>query len=99
LLEQFTGKEHLQEMTFEDKRALLHWLFDGKDNKGKQYGIYVKKIGRKKDQKIDYFMYGRIVGLRTLKGNDINYIEDNNDYITNKLTSNQLKALHHVGTG
>jgi site-specific DNA recombinase len=70
LLEHFSGEGRLQAMTFDDKKALLHWLFDGKDTKGTPYGIYVSKRG---DKKLDYFLYGRITGLRTMKGQDINY--------------------------
>ena len=29
LLEKFSGKNRLQEMTFAEKKDLLHWLFDG----------------------------------------------------------------------
>lgn len=73
LLQEYSDPERLSEMSFDDKKALLHWLFDGKDSDGRPYGIYVNKTGKGKDQKIDYFMYGRITGLRTLKGDDINY--------------------------
>jgi len=73
-------------MTFDEKRELLHWLFDGKDNKGNKYGIYINKIGKGKEQKVDYFMYGRIVGLRTLKGNDIDYFEDEQICKTTKIS-------------
>ena len=31
LLEKYSGEQRLQNMTFEDKRLLLHWLFDGKE--------------------------------------------------------------------
>jgi hypothetical protein len=56
LLEQYGGKERLHKMTI-----------DGKDNTGTQYGIYLNTKGkeRSKDQIVDYFMYGKIVGLRT----------------------------------
>lgn len=61
-------------MTFEEKRELLHWLFDGYDHLGDRYGIYINKKGKGKDAMIDYFMYGRITGLRTLKGDDYDYL-------------------------
>jgi site-specific DNA recombinase len=86
LLQRFSGKERLHEMTFEDKRKLLHWLFDGTDLKGTPYGIYVNKSGKGKEQKIDYFLYGRITGLRTLKGDDINYLEVYENCNTNNVT-------------
>jgi len=75
LLEDYSGPERLKEMSFDEKKALLHWLFDGKDRGGKPYGIYVNKKGGRLGS-IDYFMYGRITGLRTLKGDDINFMEE-----------------------
>ena len=73
LLEQFSGKERLEEMTFDEKKSLLHWLFDGKDAWGMPYGIYITKKKKGAGQEIDYFMYGKITGLRTLKGDDIDF--------------------------
>ena len=76
-------------MSFDEKKTLLHWLFDGKDAKGTRYGIYVNKKKKGQGQKIDYFLYGRITGLRTIKGDDINYQgwdEDETEYKTNKGT-------------
>jgi hypothetical protein len=84
LLEHFSSKERLQEMSFDEKKHFLHWLFDGKDTQGKSYGIYISKRGNKK---FDYFLYGKITGLRTIKGEDINYQawdEDEEIYKTNK---------------
>ncbi len=80
LLEHFSGEDRLQAMTFDEKKHLLHWLFEGKDGQGTPYGIYVNKRG---DGKYDYFMYGRITGLRTMKGEDINYQRwDEDEYKT-----------------
>jgi len=76
LLEHFSGQDRLQAMSFDDKMTLLHWLFEGKDQKGTPYGIYITKTGKRKETKIDYFIYGKITGLRTLKGDDINYQEN-----------------------
>jgi hypothetical protein len=73
LLEHFSSQDHLLKMGFDEKQELLHWLFDGKDKDGKPYGIYVSRRGRGHGKKVDYFMYGRLTGLRTLKGDDINY--------------------------
>ncbi|MCK4346694.1 MAG: recombinase family protein [Bacteroidales bacterium] len=87
LLEHFSGKDRLREMTFDEKRKLLHWLFDGKDTKGTPYGVYITKTGKRKETKIDYFLYGRIKGLRTLKGDDINYQENEKNYKTNQVVN------------
>ena len=67
----------------EEKKELLHFLFDGKGPDGKQHGIYVTKHGKGPGVKVDYFMYGRITGLRTMKGEDINYQRwDEDEYKT-----------------
>jgi len=51
LVKRFQSEEHLEKMTFDQKRRLLEYLFDGKDQEGKHYGIYVwmkKKISKHK---------------------------------------------------
>jgi len=57
-------------MTFEEKRQLLHWLFDGRDQEGNRYGIYINKKGERKDAIVEYFMYGRLTGFRSVKETD-----------------------------
>ena len=94
LLERYGGKKRLKELTFDEKRNLLHWLFDGKDAKGMRYGIYITSTGKRKRQKVDYFLYGKITGLRTLKGDNINYFEDDTICETNKLTGG--KEGHYI---
>ncbi len=80
LKQYFGSKDRLQEMTFDEKRELLNFLFAGKDQRGTPYAIYIEP---NQDGSWDYFLYGRlIVGLRTVKGNDIDYdsgSEQNND--------------------
>ena len=88
LLAKFSSNEHIDNMSFDEKRELLYWLFGGKDNKGTKYGIYINKKGEGKDAQIDYFMYGRITGLRTLKGDDIDYFEEKDNYKTINVTRN-----------
>ncbi len=73
LLERFSGQDRLNKMSFDEKGQLLHWLFDGKDHDGVPYGIYINKRGKRQNPKIDYYIYGRITGLRTIKGNDVDY--------------------------
>ena len=79
LKRKYSGKDRLSEMSFEDKKQLLHWLFDGHDNEGTPYGIYVNKQGSGHGAAIDYMMYGKITGLRTVKGDDINYFPKDDD--------------------
>ena len=70
----FGSMERLEAMTFDEKRELLHWLFDGIDSEGTLYGIY---ITTKAKGTYDYFIYGRLIeGLRTVGGSDIDYYPD-----------------------
>lgn len=82
MLEKYHSEGHLEQMNFEDKRAILHFLFEGKYNEGTPYGVYVSRKGNCKEQKNDYFLYGKIIGVRTLSGDNPNFQEDNNNYKT-----------------
>lgn len=53
-------------MTFDEKRKLLHWIFDGKALNGDPYGIYISKRGNGKNAEIDYFVFGKLTGIKTL---------------------------------
>ncbi|MCK5506140.1 MAG: recombinase family protein [Thermodesulfovibrionia bacterium] len=71
LLDYFGSEERLQGMTFEEKKRLLHQIFDGKDEDGLPYGIYIDRIDK---DKWDYFIYGNVLeGARTVKDEDIDY--------------------------
>jgi len=61
LLEKYSGSRRLDNMTYEDKRDLLHWLFEGKDSYGDRYGIYITKKGIGKDATVDFLLYGRMM--------------------------------------
>lgn len=99
LLTKFSGKKRLTKMSFEEKQMILHWLFNGKDHEGTPYGIYITvkdggRIGgrgRGREQIVDYFMYGKIQGLRTLKGDDINYQEK--DELNSKTIPSALQLM------
>jgi site-specific DNA recombinase len=60
IAKKFSGPNWLEEMTFEDKRKLLHWLFQGKDEDGKPYGIYFTKEGKYKNADIEYSIHAKI---------------------------------------
>jgi site-specific DNA recombinase len=82
LLEKYSGPQRLQLMSFDERRVLLHWLFDGRDHEDTAHGIYitVRELGKRqgrgrgREHAVDYFMYGRLWGIRTLRGDDINYM-------------------------
>ena len=74
LSDYFGSIERLGEMTFDEKRKLLHWLFDGKDEDGEKLGIYIKRNGK---DKWDYEINAKLFhGMRTIKGDDIDYWDE-----------------------
>jgi len=83
LWSEYTDPEHFEKMTFEEKRKLLHWVFDGKDPlSGDKYGIYINKKGT--------HIYGRVTGLRSMKGGDFDYFppeEPDTNYKTKLVSS------------
>jgi hypothetical protein len=84
LVDKYSNPNRLSKMSFKEKRKLLAWLFNGRAPNGDPYGIYVTKRGRGKTAEIDYFMFGRITGLRTMKGDDIDYFDPAWNEQTNK---------------
>lgn len=73
LSDYFQSEEHLERMSFDEKRTLLHYLFDGHDEEGGKLGIYVRPLG---DGRWDYFINARLfAGSRTLKGAEIDLDE------------------------
>lgn len=73
LLDYFGSEERMLEMSFDEKKQFLHRVFNGKDEIGKPYGIYVKKTGK---DTWEYFIYTSLFhGIRTVKGDNINYRE------------------------
>lgn len=91
LLAKYRSKDHLFNMSFDEKRDLLYWLFNGRDQNGDPYGIYINKRSKGKDAQIDYFLYGKIQGLRTLKHTDIDYFDDTeSNYKTSMLSEHYV---------
>lgn len=71
MLDYFKSEERYKSMTYDEKKRLLHWLFDGKDETGEKHGIYVKKVGNKV---FDYRINAKLFeGAAFLKGDDIDY--------------------------
>lgn len=76
LKEFFGSQEHFDNMTFDQKRNLLHAIFDGEDEQGTPYAIYIEKLSKKV---YSYFIYARLFnGIRYLKGDDFNHDPDDN---------------------
>ena len=55
----FQPPDRYTEMSYEEKRQLLNFLFQGKDAEGIPYGVYIDKIG---DDKWEVFIYGCLIG-------------------------------------
>jgi len=71
MMDHFKSEERYLSMTYDEKRRLLHWLFDGKDETGEAHGIYVKKVA---DGIYDYRINAKLFeGAAFLKGDDIDY--------------------------
>jgi DNA invertase Pin-like site-specific DNA recombinase len=73
----FQSPDRYSEMSYEEKRQLLNFLFEGKDAEGVPYGVYIDKIGI---DEWDIFIYGCLIsdGRRTsgtfsMKGDDLDY--------------------------
>ena len=63
----YGGPDRIEEMTYEEKRNLLHWMFDGKDEDGKPYGIYINKEGKYKNTVVEFRIHSKIM-IRDLFG-------------------------------
>jgi site-specific DNA recombinase len=95
----FATEERLIEMTFEEKRQFLHWLFNGKNSKGTPYGIYIEKRGK---STWDYLIHAELInGLLTLKDNrTIITVGDNQmdeQDCFNEHDDNSLPPIRHDG--
>lgn len=73
----FQSPERYKEMSYEEKRQLLNFLFEGKDAEGIPFGIYIDKIG---GDEWDIFIYGCLIsdgrrtsGVFSIKGDDLDY--------------------------
>ena len=100
LLKKYSGTQRYDKMTFKEKRELLHWVFDGRAPNGDRYGIYINKKGKGKDATIDYFLFGRVTGLRTIKGDNPDFPPDDSgsstdtDYKTKLVAGEGPSTIH-----
>ncbi len=53
----FYSRERFDSMSFEEKRALMFSIFDGKDEDGDFLGVYVKRISPARKQPVRYEFY------------------------------------------
>ena len=67
----FTGFDTMDEMSWENRRYLIDQMFDGCDEDGRPFGVYVRNI---EARAYEYEIYGRFTeGARFLKGLDSDY--------------------------
>lgn len=57
----FQSPEHLQEMSFDDKRKMLQMMFEGRDSDGKRHGVYLYKDDTNKKQPWYFEIRGNFV--------------------------------------
>ena len=82
LQDYFQSEERLQNMTHGEKRRFLHWLFDGDDEDGRSYGVYISKISK---DVYEYEIYGKLfAGKRFLKEDDIDYWNEELEELVDK---------------
>ena len=67
----YTGWGAMEDMGWRNRKYLTDLMFDGIDENGRPYGVYVKNVGGKV---FDYEIYGRFaVGSRFMKNDDYDY--------------------------
>ena len=68
----FSGFDAMDEMPWENRRYLVDQMFDGVDENGRPFGVYVRNI---KARVYEYELYGCFTeGTRFLKGTDSDYL-------------------------
>ncbi|MHC4757984.1 MAG: hypothetical protein ACYTE8_04965, partial [Planctomycetota bacterium] len=67
----YDGWGAMEDMSYKNRKYLIDLMFDGVDEDGRPYGVYVKNIGGKV---FDYEIYGKFtVGSRFMKNDDDDY--------------------------
>ncbi len=75
LLDHFGSTQHFKNMSFDQKRQLLHAMFDGEDEEGNKRGIYITRLGKRK---YEYFILATAFqGLRVMFKRDLDYYNEN----------------------
>ena len=91
LMDYFGSKDWLDDMTIKDKKQFLHWLFDGVDEDGQPYGIFINKVAR---DVFDYEIHCKFfTGARFLKGDNIDYFDKS---LQADFETNMLKTFSHL---
>ena len=69
----YSGWDAMQDMPYRNRKHLIDLMFDGVDENGRPYGVYIQDVGGK-GKVFDYEVYGRFTeGSRFMKGDDSDY--------------------------
>lgn len=77
--------DRVKEMSYEEKRLLLSWLFGGKDEMGRRFGIYVTAEGKGNDKLIKMRYHGKVGEFKD--DNDVKLHEKDDKYKTSFTSS------------
>ena len=75
LLDHFGSIQHFMKMEFDEKRLLLHAMFDGEDEDGNKRGIYITKLGTRKYQY--YMLAASFEGVKVMFNRNLDYYNEN----------------------
>ncbi len=103
LMDYFGSEERMLKMSFDEKRRMPHQFLNGKNEAGNPYGVYIEKIDK---GTWDYFISTEFfAGYQTLKGDDIDYWDDeiHNLYLKrlglNKHYKTSVRSIHNRSNG
>ncbi len=94
----FGSRERFNEMSFDEKRRLLHAVFEGNDEDGKPYGVYLEKI---KSRVYECFIYAKLFnGIVYISKNGIGYDPSDDNHGNgsvgkNKIYKTKTDSIHH----
>ena len=75
----YTSWGAMEDMSWKNKKHLIDLMFDGTDENGRPYGVYIKNIG---SNVFEYEIYGRFsAGSKFMKKDDFDYLGEETEPI------------------
>ena len=90
LLDHFGSIQHFKKMDFDEKRLLLHAMFDGEDEHGNKRGIYITKLGNRKYQ--CFMLATAFQGVRVIFKRNLDYYNENDPEMPEYSIREKLKS-------
>ena len=90
LLDHFGSIQHFKKMDFDEKRLLLHAMFDGEDEHGSKRGIYITKLGNRKYQ--CFMLATAFQGVRVIFKRNLDYYNENDPEMPEYSIREKLKS-------